>query len=199
MKISTEEIIRVYTETRSSVETARRLGIVHQTVLNHLHRKGYPVGPEGGRRKPTFQEEVGRWAEATFPNSTAGSIADHLAEEMLELLGTDRVQMALQRALEIKPPSDNPAAESADCFLLLLSLAHRLNFDLLRATREKFEEVKTRRWEEDPESGYARHKEEVYLDPVEGMKALREAVAGAYDNVPDVADWVSRIRNGDDL
>ena len=76
-----------------------------------------------------FQREVGEWGKATFPNSTLLSIMAHLREEVAEL--DHEVRAGL--------PKHGPARyfgqvaigeELADCYLLLLHLAHRVGIDL---------------------------------------------------------------------
>ena len=113
----------------------------------------------------TFQSEVATWARQTFPDSDAGTICDHLAEEMLELLGLTRVLEAILRyqrrhAMEGFPPSvcENPAEESADILLMLLHLADCLNFDLMEAAQKKFTEVRDAEWEDEAGRGYKKRR-----------------------------------------
>jgi NTP pyrophosphatase (non-canonical NTP hydrolase) len=105
-----------------------------------------------GMNLNSLQEVVGEWGKETFPDSNAGTIADHLAEEMIELLGEERVKVALYRVTqgaavdEDFPPSDNPSEEIADILLMLLHLASRLGYSLEEATIKKFAEVRDAEW-----------------------------------------------------
>jgi NTP pyrophosphatase (non-canonical NTP hydrolase) len=102
-----------------------------------------------------LQIMVGNWGESVFESSTPDSIMNHLAEEMVELLGEERVKAAIHQVTqgstvdEDFPPSDNPAEESADILLMLLHLAHRLDYDLMEATLKKFAEVRDAEWADD--------------------------------------------------
>lgn len=105
-----------------------------------------------------FQREIGLWGEATFPDSTPKTIMAHLREEVFEL-GFE-VQDWMDRP---GPPSDfgreRIGEELADCYLLLLHLAHRVGIDLDMAAAEKFDTNKTRTWHDDGR-GYAKHVED---------------------------------------
>jgi hypothetical protein len=65
-----------------------------------------------------FQQQIGEWANRTFPESTSATILAHLRDEVVELMDAEPAQRA---------------AEAADCFLLLLHLAHRDGFSLFDA------------------------------------------------------------------
>lgn len=106
----------------------------------------------------TFQKQVAAWGTKTFPDATPETIADHLAEEMIELLGTHRVKQALKRALEAEEiyeddvdicPASNPAEESADILLMMLHLAYRFDFDLMEEAQKKFAHVRDAEWVDD--------------------------------------------------
>lgn len=105
-----------------------------------------------------FQREVGEWGVATFPQSTLASIMAHLREEVAELdhevrgwknfSGPGRYfqQVAI-------------GEELADCYLLMLHMAHRVGIDLDMAAAEKFDTNRQRTWHDDGR-GYAKHVEE---------------------------------------
>lgn len=106
----------------------------------------------------SLQEIVGEWGEITFPNSTLLSIMAHLREEVAEL--DHEVRAGL--------PKHGPARyfvqvaigeELADCYLLLLHLAHRVGIDLDMAAAGKFDANRQRTWHDDGR-GYAKHVEE---------------------------------------
>ena len=90
-----------------------------------------------------FQEIYGDWADRTFPKSTDKSRIGHIKLEVLEL-------------------DENPddPLEAADIVLLLLHHAHRHGYDLLTATREKFEIIKKRNWLPPNEDGICFHVKE---------------------------------------
>jgi len=122
-----------------------------------------------------LQIAVGHWGRAVFESSTPESICNHLAEEMIELLGEARVKAALYRVTQSStvdedfPPSDDPAEESADILLMLLHLADRLGYDLMEATLKKFAEVRDAEWVDDGR-GY---KKRVKRNPMAGMADTR--------------------------
>lgn len=68
-----------------------------------------------------WQQNVGEWAEKTFPQSTQDSIIKHLQHEA-------NVELT---------PDCNPE-ELADVFLLLLHLAHKRGVSLVQEARIKF-------------------------------------------------------------
>lgn len=89
-----------------------------------------------------FIRDYLRWAVETFPEGTAESGAKHLAKEIAELLA-----------------SGSPE-EMADCFMLLLFIAHKKGLDatlLLAAAQRKFKINKTRTWGEPNEQGFREH------------------------------------------
>jgi len=61
-------------------------------------------------------------------------IINHLGDEFIEL-----------RENTEKSPSRIPN-EAADCFILLLQLAHSLDFDLLEEAKKKMETNRKRKW-----------------------------------------------------
>lgn len=82
-----------------------------------------------------FQRQVGEWSGKTFPLSTRYSIAAHLDEEVAELTDTLHEGRGVYEYEE----------EAANCLLLLLHLAHTLDFSLAEATRRKFGRNQRRR------------------------------------------------------
>ena len=103
-----------------------------------------------------FQREVGGWADQTFPDSTPYSIICHLQEEAHEL------RFVIDTALRNYDTVDESGlqGEAADCLLLLLHLAHKRGFDLLRVARQKHDLNSGRTWETDAgEKGYWKHVE----------------------------------------
>jgi NTP pyrophosphatase (non-canonical NTP hydrolase) len=93
-----------------------------------------------------FQKRVGEWADATFTQATPTSIVAHLRREVEELAATTHLG-----------PPDAEEAEAADCFLLLLHLAHRRGYSLLGAAHGKFAENRARRWGQPDAEGVVEH------------------------------------------
>jgi NTP pyrophosphatase (non-canonical NTP hydrolase) len=101
-----------------------------------------------------FQESVGQWADTTFPQSSWQSIASHLQEETQEL----------ENALYTAPREGRGqfGEEAADCFLLLLHLAHKEGFSLIGEVITKDAANRQRTWETDDQGrGYWKHIEAV--------------------------------------
>lgn len=102
----------------------------------------------------SLQQAVGEWGEETFPHSTPQSCAAHLEREVRELQyelanlgGRGDWQKARERAQE----------ELADCYLLLLHLAHKLGLDLELAASVKHVINKGREWGEPDAEGVVEH------------------------------------------
>jgi hypothetical protein len=93
-----------------------------------------------------FQADIGRWANATFPQSTPGSIVAHLRREVEEL-----------GAAAMLGPFEDEREEAADCFLLLLHFAHKRGFSLLDATIEKQVQNELRTWGQPDSEGVVEH------------------------------------------
>lgn len=87
-----------------------------------------------------LQDEVGRWAETTFPHATLTSILEHLRGEVLDELG----------------PETDPS-EAADVLLLLFHYAHKRNFDLIEEAKRKLSVNKTRAWAPPNARGVSHH------------------------------------------
>jgi len=90
-----------------------------------------------------LQDDVGLWGEETFPNATSHSIICHLEKEVKELKG-----YLLDSQLK---------EECADCFLLLLHLAHRGRFSLLDEARKKMAINYRRTWGKPDKDGVVEH------------------------------------------
>ncbi len=79
-----------------------------------------------------FQRLVGRWGETTRPDARRWSIMLRLHEELRELDG------AIERLFRARRTTESgPAEEAADCYLLLLQIAHREGFSLHEAAQRK--------------------------------------------------------------
>ena len=90
-----------------------------------------------------FQNEVGEWGAKTFPEATFRSIICHLKEEVVEL----------QKFLL----DDELKEETADCFLILLHIAHRAKFSILEEAKKKMEINYKRTWGKPDKDGVVRH------------------------------------------
>lgn len=106
----------------------------------------WPVGLD------RFQNAVGEWAEQTFTAATDASVVAHLRREVKEL--RDLMGMA-EEGYAIA--THEIALESADCFLLLLHLAHRCGFSLIDAAETKFAANKRREWGKPDAEGVVEH------------------------------------------
>lgn len=95
-----------------------------------------------------LQQEIGAWADKTFPDQTDHRVMAHLREEFEELAGC-------VAASAVGPVLiDDLAVEIADCMILLLCLADRLNVSTDLAIREKMRINRERTWAFDPAYGY---------------------------------------------
>ena len=95
-----------------------------------------------------LQDAVGEWAEATFPKSTVGYCLTHLEREVKELDDS---------FMDSSEGDDCDAEELADCFLILLHLAHKTNVSLFDEARKKFAKNQTRTWGEPDADGVVEH------------------------------------------
>ena len=84
--------------------------------------------------------EIGKWAEATFPDSTPETIIIHLTREVIELC---------------KRPASGE--EMADVLLLLLHLAFKQGVDLTAEVRSKFVINQGRTWGKPDPDGVIEH------------------------------------------
>jgi hypothetical protein len=85
-----------------------------------------------------WQQLVGQWADRTFTESTPRTIVAHLRREVEELVSSepDRPDWS----------GHDTAEEAADCYLLLLHLAHRFGFSLYDAATKKHLKNVSRAW-----------------------------------------------------
>lgn len=93
-----------------------------------------------------FQKYVGFWGMRTFPRENATSRAEHLAREVEEL----KEAISKRGILDI-------GEEAADCFILLLGIAHMYQFDLFGQATKKMITNELRRWGEPDELGVIEH------------------------------------------
>ena len=103
----------------------------------------------------TLQEATGTWGDETFPHSTARSVMDHLKDEIGEL------DVEVDAYLAERSPEGRAALaeEAADCYLLLLHIAHKYGFDLEVAATAKLARNRVRTWGEPDARGVVRHVE----------------------------------------
>lgn len=95
-------------------------------------------------------EEITAWQDKTFTKANALSAANHLEEEVGELI----------KELEHTTTGENLENEYADCFMLLFGSAHKRGYsyqDIQQIIRHKFEIAQTRKWGEINDKGYVRH------------------------------------------
>ncbi|KKK69377.1 hypothetical protein LCGC14_2934640 [marine sediment metagenome] len=98
-----------------------------------------------------IQDIIGVWGDKTFPDSSPETILSHLQEEIKELVDAqgDYQKNDCDRSLE-----------AADCFLLLLHYAHKLDFDMLDVAIRKMKVNINRTWKAEPEpGGHYKHEE----------------------------------------
>ena len=99
-----------------------------------------------------FQEYVGLWNVKTFPQSTTTGHLNHIKREV------DELESELK--LMVSNPCQNVrnvAEEAADIFILLLSIAHRFEFDLMVAAADKMRTLQSRSWNEADKDGVFTH------------------------------------------
>jgi NTP pyrophosphatase (non-canonical NTP hydrolase) len=106
-----------------------------------------------------FQKEVGEWGDETFNakrnydlQSCSHGIYKHLVKEVKELYDALR-----QKFVSDNPPTCSVEEELADCFIILIHLAHLHGFDLLEAARNKMDINRKRTWGEPDEDGVIEH------------------------------------------
>lgn len=98
--------------------------------------------------QPGLQEQVGSWAESLFTQATDTSIVEHLRREVKEL--AEEVQ-------EDEPDVRRIATEMADCYGILLHLAHRNHIDLESEARAKLRINRQRHWGMPDAQGVVEH------------------------------------------
>lgn len=98
-----------------------------------------------------FQEEVGKWGDEIFNPTNLDKIQ----------FCVGRIEHFFREAIELRnsPLRDLPE-EVADCFHLLLHIAHIMDFDLLKAARKKLEINRKRKWGPPDKDGVIEHIEE---------------------------------------
>ena len=79
------------------------------------------------------QAVVGDWCNTKFPKTDSKAICKHLDRELIEL------------------KANFDPTEAADCFLLLMHLAHQNNFDLLAEALAKHQVNLNRKWAVEPD------------------------------------------------
>ena len=112
-----------------------------------------------------FQDEVGAWGEETFGHSLPLSCHAHLVEEVAELRKDLEAVSRAEHDASPKRPShaeiqylkEQAATETADCMLILLHIAHKLKFDLLKVAQEKMQRNRKRTWGKPDENGVIEH------------------------------------------
>src|SRR5690242_18578343 len=116
-------------------------------------------------------QEITDWQDSVFTKATPLSAAIHLQREIRELV------------FDIK--NGNPLSakfELADCFLLLVGVAHLSNIDLEAAAIEKLEINKAREWGEPDAEGVVEHiKGKTLLEIFEADGLLSNAGSIGYD------------------
>ena len=130
----------------------------------------------------TFQEEVTRWAEATFPTSTPRAKLVHLFEELEE---------AYEEVYADAVPNEHLCEELADVGLIGLHLAASLGVDieikhpgLLADMRAKFMACKQRAWGEADCDGVVRH--------VAGSEAIEHPPPTRHGGSQSAVPWRDR-------
>ena len=88
-------------------------------------------------------EEVGMWADKTFPESTPESMIEHIKREVKELEEADGKKEL--------------GEEMADIVLILMHLAHRKKIHLYGEIMGKFKVCKERTWGKPDAQGVRRH------------------------------------------
>lgn len=95
-----------------------------------------------------LQHEIGAWGDATFPQSNIDTVAEHLAEEVVEFFDDYRSGL------------DSQEEELADMFLLMLHFAHKSGFDMAEAAERKMAINRARKWNIKAEpAGHFKHVE----------------------------------------
>jgi NTP pyrophosphatase (non-canonical NTP hydrolase) len=109
--------------------------------------------------KKEMFNEITAWQDLVFTKATSMSAANHLHEEVKELLCELNYGHTGFLSDEQK---EKIKAEYADCFLLLFGSAHRFGMsyeDICKAINDKMEINKKRKWGNVNEQGYVKHVE----------------------------------------
>jgi len=89
-----------------------------------------------------FQHYIGTWGQNTFPDATINGQLAHLDLELNEVHEAANVFFN-------NPSIENKKAvqeEIADVFILLLGVAHKMDFDLMLVAAGKFRVLQSRKW-----------------------------------------------------
>ena len=98
---------------------------------------------ENNKTIKQLQQEIGKWAQQTFPHQNPNSKITHLLKEVIEL--RDK-------------PDD--AEEMADVAILLFNLAEMFGYDLEVEIEKKMAKNRLRKWGEPDEQGVCHHIDE---------------------------------------
>lgn len=115
-----------------------------------------------------FQDEVGEWGNETFKHDDFSlySLWHHLEKEVKELAqaiadfkvpALNNIERLPEKPKQLDRTRIND--ELADCFILLLDMAHVINTDILDEARKKLEINRQRTWGEPDEHGVIEHVE----------------------------------------
>jgi NTP pyrophosphatase (non-canonical NTP hydrolase) len=115
-----------------------------------------------------FQKEVGEWGDKTFNSkrqfnieSCTYGIVNHLKKEIKEF--EDLYELSKLAGNKYLRHSNDDSKETylqreiADCFILLLHLAHLWNCDLLDEARKKMDINRRREWGDPDQDGVVEH------------------------------------------
>jgi NTP pyrophosphatase (non-canonical NTP hydrolase) len=89
-----------------------------------------------------FQRYIGTWGQDTFPDATINGQLAHLDLELNEVHEAANVffnNPSIENKKEFQ-------TEIADVFILLLGIAHRMDFDLMLVAADKFRVLQKRQW-----------------------------------------------------
>jgi hypothetical protein len=106
-------------------------------------------------------EWITKWQRETFPQATGLSAANHLREEVEELIASISNENGIGNSAHEK--HTEIISEYADCFLLLFGSAslYGLPYEAIcHAINEKMEVNKKRKWGDVNAEGYVKHIEE---------------------------------------
>lgn len=98
-------------------------------------------------------KEVTQWQDKTFTKATTLSCANHLLEEVAELL-------AVLSSNTTKQPTIYGNEEIADCFILLFGICNKLGMSyehIKYCINKKMDVNRARKWGEVNEKGYVKH------------------------------------------
>jgi len=100
-----------------------------------------------------YQKWIGEWNVSTFPDSTLSGHMAHLELEINEL--SEAVTAYCNNSSDDNKKSVQ--MEAADILIMLLSLSHKIGFDLLTAASDKHRILKNRTWNPPDEFGIHHH------------------------------------------